>query len=303
MIDQNLAPIVLFVYNRPWHLGQTIEALRNNKLAERSELFIFSDGAKSEKDKADVNSVRNIIRNVNGFKTIVITERKENLGLAKSVISGATEVLSDKGKVIVLEDDIVCSNTFLNYMNDLLTFYQSHPDVFSISGYNFPIEIPRDYTDDVYFALRPSSWGWGTWIDRWEKVDWNVSDYKEFIHNKEWVKAFAAGGNDLIRMLKKQMNGKIDSWAIRWAYAHIKNNAYCVYPITSRLKNIGADRSGVNTEKTKRFEVDKLNDAEDIKLSDHIQTDEQILQNFRKFFSRNKILKIIDYLKGITNLN
>ena len=42
----DLAPVVLFVYTRPWHTRQTIESLLKNEIARDTELFIFSDGPK-----------------------------------------------------------------------------------------------------------------------------------------------------------------------------------------------------------------------------------------------------------------
>ena len=39
----DLAPVVIFTYNRPWHTQQTLEALQKNQLANESELFIYSD--------------------------------------------------------------------------------------------------------------------------------------------------------------------------------------------------------------------------------------------------------------------
>ena len=183
-------------------------------------------------------------------------------------------------------------------MNKLLSFYQLNPKIFSVTGYTFPITIPDDYKYDVYPAPRASSWGWGTWIERWANVDWEVKDFEEFIENKEAVNKFNMGGKDLIRMLKNQINGKINSWAIRWTYAHFKNGAYCIYPTKSRLKNIGADKSGTHTNKTKRYDVQIFEDKEKLKLFDNLVVDKRIILNFRKFFSQNKFMKLFEYLMG-----
>ncbi|MFW6016806.1 MAG: glycosyltransferase, partial [bacterium] len=239
-----LSPIVLFVYNRPEHTKKTIKALKKNKLADKSKLFIFSDGEKSANDKQKVKEVRKIINKIDGFKQGKVFESEENKGLANSVIDGVTKIINQYGKVIVLEDDLITSKNFLRYMNRALDFYEEDKKIWSISGYNLPIGIPDDYKHDVYLSYRASSWGWATWKDRWDKIDWDINDYSEFINDKSAQKLFNRGGSDMKNMLKSQMEGKIDSWAIRWCYNQFKNDSYTIYPVVSKVKNIGMDGSG-----------------------------------------------------------
>ncbi len=296
---QELTPIVLFVYNRPWHTKKTIEALKNNELAGESDLFIFADNTVDDKNKESVDSVRRYVKTIDGFKTVNIVERETNFGLAKNVISGVTEVINRYNKVIVLEDDIVCSRIYLSYMNKLLSYYKYNEKIYSVTGYTFPIEIPVKYKYDVYFSSRASSWGWGTWKDRWQIVDWDVEDYDSFLINPEHIKSFNTGGDDLTKMLKQQMNGKIDSWSIIWSYSHFKNNSYCVYPTKSRLRNIGADRSGIHTDKTKKFDVEIYEEDTELNLTDNIILNDEIILNFQIFFSQNKFKKIISKLNNL----
>jgi hypothetical protein len=292
-----LAPIILFVYNRLEHIKKTLEALKLNKLASDSSLFIFSDGNKNVKDRNSVDEVRSYISTTTGFKEINITLRDKNLGLADSVISGVTEVIEKFGKAIVLEDDIVTSTYFLKFMNEALDFYEKDKRIYSISGYNFPIKIPKSYTHQVYISPRPSSWGWATWKDRWGKVDWENSDYENFIKDKKQTLKFNMGGDDLTRMLKKQITGKINSWAIRWAFAHHKSNSFCLFPVNSFVKNIGADRSGVHTRKTNKFSVDVYDVEYQEFLLEYPEVDEEVLKNFQRYFSkRNPLKRIRDFI-------
>lgn len=292
-----LSPIILFVYNRPEHTKKTVEALKLNHLASDSLLFIFSDGYKNEKDRKNVEEVRSFISTISGFKEIKITLRDKNLGLADSVISGVTQIINEYGKVIVLEDDIVTSPYFLNFMNEALNFYKDDKRIYSISGYNFPIKIPKSYHHKIYISPRPSSWGWGTWKDRWEIVDWRISDYDNFINNKAEIKKFNLGGEDLTRMLKRQMSGEINSWAIRWTYAHYKGSGYCLFPIMSLAKNIGADSSGVHTKKTNKYSVDIYNNGYKDYLLEYPQINNELLYNFQKFFSKkNPFKRIRDFI-------
>lgn len=243
------APIVLFVYNRPVHTRRTVAALRQNNLAGESDLFIFSDAAKSQAVEAAVCEVREFIKTIDGFRTVSIAERERNWGLANSIIDGVTTVLNQHGRVIVLEDDLVTSPYFLEYMNAALHHYKNDQKAFSIGAYNFPeqtMSIPSDYSWDTYASYRCCSWGWGTWADRWKRIDWDVRDYPTFMQDRVAQKSFNRGGPDMTRMLTMQQEQRIDSWAIRFCYAHYVNLMHCIYPVKTLVKNIGLDDSGTH---------------------------------------------------------
>ena len=254
---ENLTPVILFVYNRPEHTKQTVEYLSKNRLAESSNLYIFSDGPKNEKDKQKVSEVREFIKSIKGFQEIIIIEREKNFGLADSIISGVTKIINQYEKVIVLEDDIVTSPFFLTFMNEALEFYQKDDSIFTISGYNYPVHIPKDYPFQVYLSPRSSSWGWGTWKDRWEKVDWKPNKELLLNNKKSLNSLLDKAGKDLAPMLLKSIEGKINSWAVRAAFTQAKRNSYTIFPIKSLAKNVGTDASGTNfIRKTRKYDVE-----------------------------------------------
>jgi hypothetical protein len=272
--------------------------LSRNTRAGESSLHIFSDGPRSSGDEKKVDAVRNYIKSISGYNRIEIIERENNLGLANSVVKGVDEIFRLYDKAIVMEDDMISSPYFLKFMNDVLIMFENNYSIYSVTGYTFPIQIPDSYNHSLYLAPRASSWGWGTWRDRWKKVDWESKDFDNFINDKFKVNNFNKGGDDLTRMLKNSIEGKIDSWAVKWTYAHFLNNAYCVYPVKSRLINIGADASGVHTNKTKKYDVElELNDME-LKVIKDLQPNEEILLNFRKFFKKNVLISVIQKLKN-----
>ena len=250
-----LAPIALFTYKRPWHTRRTVESLQKNGLAKGSELYVFCDGPKSSDEQENIHAVRQYVRAIEGFGKVSIIHRDRNLGLAKSIISGVTEIVGLHGRIIVMEDDLVCSPNFLEYMNRALRVYENRNDVFSITGYNFLRNMPRGYREKVFLSHRPSSWGWGTWADRWRKADWEVTDFDTFIMNDEEQARFNRGGDDLTRMLVKQMSGEIDSWGIRWCYTHFRHDAYCLVPVSSKIANIGFDHTGTHCTATGKYAV------------------------------------------------
>jgi len=291
------APIALFVYKRLYHTQQTVESLKNNSLSAESELFIYSDNAKTLEDQKAINEVRKYIREIAGFKKINIIERDKNLGLANSIIDGVTTIINRFGKIIVLEDDLICSPFFLKFMNEALVFYEQNDEIFSITGYKHPIEIPRNYHSDVFVSPRPSSWGWGTWLDRWAKVDWDIKDFRDLRNSNEIQTRFNAGGKDLTPMLFEQMNGNIDSWAIRWAYFHFKKQGFCLYPSTSLLQNIGADYSGTHTKKTKKFNVELNNNKKEFKFHNNLNLNKEIIRQQSALYEPSLLRKLINKLK------
>lgn len=245
--QSDLAPIALFVYNRPEHTQRTLDSLRQNALAPRSDLFVFSDAARHEPAAQGVRDVRQLIRGINGFRSVTIKEREKNLGLANSVIAGVTQICQKFGRAIVMEDDLLTSADFLSFMNKALEKYASEPRIFSISGFNFALKPLGNYRYDAFSSYRSSSWGWGTWIDRWLRADWDVTDYETFRADSKGKKLFNRGGDDLARMLKMQMAGQIDSWAIRWAYTHFRCGGLALLSTSARVYNIGLDGSGVHS--------------------------------------------------------
>ena len=282
--NSKFSPIIIFVYNRPKHTEQTVAALKNNLLASESDLFIFSDGPKIENDEK-VREVRDYIKTIEGFKSVTITERDENLGLANSIISGATEIIGKFHRVIVLEDDLVTSKYFLKYMNQALEFFQPQKNVVSISGYNYPdtlIKMPEGYGKELFLSYRFGSWGWGTWKDRWEKIDWSVKDFEKFKKDKELQENFNRGGQDMSQMLIRQMNGDIDSWAIRFDYAHFKNNSYSVRPVKTLVANIGMDGSGVHCEEISDRCKDEIADV--LPKIESLELDDKVTNAFRSVF-------------------
>lgn len=240
------SPIVLFTYLRLETLQKTVNALAANFYASDSDLIIFSDGAKYLKDEAKVQEIRTYLKTIQGFKSVVVHESSSNKGLATSIIHGLSSVLKTYPSAIVLEDDLITSSNFLAYMNQALTYYRDNPKVLSISGFS-PI-IKGLGENDVYFTQRSSSWGWACWTDRWAKIDWSCESYQEFRINSKMKSKFNAMGSDMSLMLKRQMEGKINSWAIRFCFHQFNHNLFSVHPAVSKIENVGiSDEHATNT--------------------------------------------------------
>ncbi len=248
-----LAPICLFTYKRLDCTLQTLEALQKNKLAAESQLYIFSDGPKKPEDLEAIQKVRDFTAQLTGFKALIHVHRTENKGLANSIISGVSQVIAEHRRVIVLEDDLITTPNFLAFMNQALEFYADKPKVFSIAGYTIPIQIPQTYPYDIYACPRHNPWGWASWQDRWETVDWEVKAYEQFKDNPEQRAKFNKGGSDLATMLDKQMSEKLDSWAIRWGFQQFLNGQVSMHPAVSKVRNIGFGPEATHTKFYDRY--------------------------------------------------
>lgn len=239
-----LAPIALFVYNRLTHTTKTIDALKANILADESELFIFADGAKSEDGRAKVAEVREYIKTISGFKKVTVYEKERNIGLANSIISGVTEIVNQYGKVIVVEDDLVTSKYFLQYMNDGLNFYENEEKVISIHGYMYPVK--RDLPE-AFFIKGADCWGWATWKRGWDIFNSDGKYLLEQLKAKNLTKKFDFDGRyQYTKMLEDQIAGKVNSWAIRWYASAFLADKFTLYPGKSLVNNIGFDGSGTH---------------------------------------------------------
>lgn len=307
-MKENLAPIIVFAYNRPAHTLKTLQALKNNFLADESLLFIYCDGAKngcSAETLELINQVRTIVKQENWCGRVHVIESESNKGLAESIKSGVTEVINSYGKVIVVEDDLVTSPAFLSYMNKSLDYYANRKSVFSISGYTPPkslVQIPEDYPYDVYVCLRNGSWGWATWVDRWAQVDWNVSVYNEIKSQPEMKLAFNRGGDDIFGMLEMQQVKGLNIWSIQFTVAHFMNHAICILPTFSYVDNVGLDGSGENCSISTTLRNKELNQNESIRFLDVLYEDRRIVNSYYSAFCNKKrplLQKIINRISRI----
>lgn len=238
------APILLFVYNRPEHVRRNIQALLKNELAAESELFIYSDAAKDETSQAAVKEVRAFIRSIQGFKKITITEHAENWGLARSIIDGVTTQINRYGRVIVLEDDLVVAPHFLQFMNDALETYRDEERVGHIQACDFTHDPSLP---DTFLIKWTGSWGWGTWDRAWKHFNADGKALLTELESRKLTYTFDFNGKyGYTRMLRRQIEGKNNSWAIRWNASLFLKGILSLNVGKSLVQNEGFDGSGTN---------------------------------------------------------
>ena len=295
----SLAPIVLFAYRRLAHTKQTIQALQDNFLAKKSEIFIYSDAPKKPEAVNEVNEVRKYLKTVRRFKKANIIERKKNLGLANSIIDGVSTIVNKYGKVIIIEDDLVTSKYFLNYMNHCLKLYEKDSQVASISAYIYPIAgLPESF-----FIKGADCWGWATWKRAWRLFEADGKKLLNELEKKNLTKEFDFNNSyDYTQMLKDQILAKNDSWAIRWYASVFLKDKLTLYPSYSFVQNIGIDNSGEHCEKTDKFDIKKLNSTYKVSKIDTIENKEarKKIEGFYQFIKPKPLHPVIIFKKKIS---
>ena len=282
-MQMKYSPVILFTYNRPSHTIQTIDALLKNDEAAESDLIIFSDAPKDGASREKVKKVRLYLETISGFKSIRIVKREDNLGLAQSVISGVGEVVNEYGSCIVLEDDLVTSPYFLKYMNDALDTYKQDDRVISIHGYCYPVgNLP-----ETFFLKGADCWGWATWKRGWALFQEDGKKLLSELEQENLLNRFDFfGAYDYSGMLRGQVEGRNQSWAVRWYASALLQNKFTLYPGKTMVKNIGIDGSGTHCgddEETRMYETDVCRNPINISKIPVLENEQAVIA-FSQFF-------------------
>lgn len=246
-------PVVIFAYNRPKHLEKVLAGLLSNKKASSLKVVVYSDFPKKSEDRDAVNGVRSLLDQTCGFGSLTIVKRSKNFGLANSIIDGVTMILNEFDSAIILEDDVVPSSFFLDYMTDSMQKYRNHQAVGSVHAYSFPV---LEILPETFFLRGADCWGWGTWKRSWKLFNACGLDLLQQLEAQNLCNAFDLNGSaPYSQMLRDQIAGKVDSWAIRWHASMFLAKKLCLYPGRSLVENIGMDKSGVHCGFDDRFDV------------------------------------------------
>ena len=289
----NISPIIIFTYNRLDHLDALICSLKKNILFEKSKVIVYSDGPKNLIDVDRIKKIRIYLKKNLISNNSEIIERTVNLGLSKNVIGGISQAFKTYDQLVILEDDLEVSPFFLNYMNDALNLYSSAENVSSISGYMYPIDS-KNFSNDYFFLKLVESWGWGTWKRAWNNFETDSIKLKNEIDKRKLVKEFNfSSGISYYEMLKSNINGLNDSWAVRWYASTFLKNMNTLFPSKSFVKNTGVDDSGENCSYTTvydtlvNFDYKKLEKIDSLELL----SDRLLVQSF---FRKIKYKRYLD---------
>ncbi len=272
----------LFTYKRSVHTKKVLTALARNSILP-SKLYLFHDGLKYGEDSTEWYKVQDLLESVDWCeKEIIVSD--SNKGLAESIMTGISYMFTECDSVIVLEDDCLPAPGFMQYMNQCLTKYHSLKDVYAVSGYGWPIDFPET-TSDVYACGRISSWGWGTWKDRWDGFHRDYTVLRQLRLDEELSLCLETWGHDLEQMLINQVRGDIDSWAVFWALYVIQNKGFSINPYNSLIENIGFDGSGEHCDKSDAFRAPINQYTDSLFLPDFLEMEDAVKRCFAEFYS------------------
>lgn len=284
------APILLFVYNRPRHVERGLASLLQNAEARDSELYVFSDAARSTADETAVAQVRKIVRGIIGFKQVHIIERTENWGLARNVIDGVSTVVNLHGRAIVLEDDLVLSPYFLRFMNEALETYEDEPRVGHIQACDFTQDMALP---DTFLIQWTGSWGWATWQRAWAHFNPDGRELLRQLEERGLTRRFDFNGKyGFTRMLRRQIKGKNNSWAIRWNASLFLEGILSLNVGRSLVSNEGLDGSGTNSLSGDPYVSDLWMKPLEVEKISPIAENEEARRAFERYYARTNNLRV-----------
>jgi hypothetical protein len=245
------APIAIFAFNRPQHLRRMLGSLLACEGVDESRIFVFADGPRREAEHAAVDEARQTAVELLGDRA-EYRFSEANKGLASSIIGGVGELVSEHGRVIVLEDDFVLAPRFLAYMNEALERFAEDENVYQVSGHMF--EAPDfDHRAKALFLPLTTTWGWATWHRAWRHFDPVAAGWEQLLRDPSLRKRFNFGGcYDWASMMQRQMEGKRDSWGVRWYWSVFRRDGLVLFPPRSLVRNTGTDGSGTHGRGTMR---------------------------------------------------
>ena len=294
----DLAPIIFICYNRYDHVVRSLKSLRKNKLSKKSKIIIFADAPTDQINKKKTDKIKIYLKKLNGFKSKKIIFRKKNLGTKQNIVNAVSQVLKKFNKVIVIEDDLLLSKFFLDYMNLCLKKYKDEKKIWHINGWSYP--FMKNSKNDINFLGSMNCWGWGTWKNRWSFLTLNekylISNFSnKNIHNFNIFSSM----NHFEQILRNQKK-TLSSWAVFWHATIFKNNGICIYPKYSLVKNIGFDGSGRMSSRHK-YKSNLNNNYKDFKLNSEIFKNKKLMNaEFNYYIMRKSIIgKLLTYIKKI----
>lgn len=296
------APVLISVYNRLWHFQQCIESLAKNPEAFFTDLYIAIDAPFQECDIESVGKVFSYAKDITGFKNVTVFMRERNLGPRENILQAINFVFARYDRMILSEDDNYFSPDFLDFINRGLDEYENRDDILAVCGYNYPVQIPESYQKDVYAWTGFSAWGYGILKNKWEQIDREPSCIAEFLKDKKNIRKLdKIAGIYYPHLQSIVATGRFTGDTII-CYHLFMHSQYCVFPVVSRVRNLGHDGTGehcgVDTKNIYSGQV--ISDGKTKVVFDkNIQTDEKIYTTLRQFFKRPRLYKTKKIVKKL----
>jgi len=287
------APVLISVYDRIHCLEACTNSLKANEEADKTDLYIAIDYPSKKEDVEKVRDVICFCQNINGFKSVNIIERKENVGPSRNIREARKNLLKRHSTLITVEDDNVVSTNFLLYMNGALKYYREFDQIFCICGYNFPVEMPREYEADVYVWPGFNAYGVGWWREKIDYTYWNYTNFGEFVRNPWLVSEFMKVAEHILPVAISGLRKGIVHGDAAISYNLFMNKKYQLYPSISKVKNIGYDGKGVNCNTDERYLNQIIdNGQKEVMFEPNIKPDPSVYTKLYEYFKVDGRVKV-----------
>ena len=289
------APVIIPTLNRYNHLRRCVESLARCTNANETELIIGLDYPPSEKYEEGWRKINDYLPTITGFKNVTILKRDSNYGAIENMNSLFDYADSITDRYIFTEDDNEFSPNFLEYMNKGLEKYLNNPRVYSISGYNFPIDM-QGYDKNIWASYRFSAWGCGFWKSKRLKITKN--ELLRFVLNP--IHFFK-----ILYYLPLKVFTIPVMLSRRDVYGDSCYEIYCcvnrwvsIFPAVSKVRNWGRDGSGLHgqTDETDPCYNQEIDSADSFEF-DEIELVNVKNQELNRYYSRIVKNAILRHLK------
>ncbi len=292
------APIIYICYNRLNHIKKSINSIKKNKLSKKTKIIIFSDGPKNHREIKKIIQIRRYLKKITGFKSKKMFFRKKNFGTKKNVVMAINQVFKKSDRAIIIEDDLIVSQSFLHYMNFCLKNFRHNKQIWHINGWSYPF---MKYSDnDINYMTSMNCWGWGTWRDRWSKLNMNENKFISSFSKKDIHRLNIYSSTEHWSQIIRNKNKTLSSWAIYWHASIFSQNGICVYPRFSLVKNIGFDGSG-RMSSVHKYKSTIKQSFKNIRMNNNFGKDWNLINEEFKYYMRKKgiLSKLLVYFKKI----
>ncbi len=281
-------PVLFLIFNRLDTTKQVFEEIRK---AKPSQLFIAADGPRTKQEKEKTDKVRKyVLDNIDWKCSVKRLFRKENLGCKKQTISSINWFFENVEKGIILEDDVLPSQDFFKFHEEMLEKYKNKDRIKAICGVNFFGERKTKYS---YFFSRIffSSWGFSTWKRAWNYYEVKV---RKAVNSKKKISPYKVHDIILKKKINDSLRGKTSSWAYLFNAQNIIENSLVVVPSKNLAKSIGfiGDSSHKTTKIDRKYlEVERRKLDFPLIHPIKIKSSKKIDRRFIFWFYRKNLIK------------
>ena len=225
---------------RPEYARRTFEAI---KLAQPKSLYFYSNKGRLEKEGEIErnNQIRSFVDEIDWPCELHTWFRDECVNVYDSLRGAINWLFDNEEEGIILEEDCVPTLGFFSYVDQMIQMFRNEDKVWYVSGDN-PFNLNPSGHEYIYSRYH-LMYGWATWKDRWQKIQWGDFGVQYILENKICYQLFKTKSQAREReqhlMNCKDFLFQTNCWDYALGFTVDKNRGVGVYPVTHLVHNIG----------------------------------------------------------------